>query len=129
MTLFKNSFTSLKSLPRIIDAIALRFNTPEQLQEVITWFVKVNVNYWIDFNQLRQLRDDHIDELGFSALAFDQSIERAEANVKWMELHYAEIVEWIGQQNWSKVILGSSKMFHELWRIRIHVCVLIWLEL
>ncbi len=45
--------------------------------------------------QLKQLKADHIEELGTAARAFDQSIERAEANVEWMTLHYQEVLDWL----------------------------------
>lgn len=34
---------------------------------------------------------------GTAARAITQSIERAEANVEWMSLHYQEVLDWILQ--------------------------------
>ena len=48
--------------------------------------------------QLKQFAADHADELGTASRAVTQSIERAEANVQWMSLHFQEIENWF-QQN------------------------------
>ena len=53
---------------------------------------KINTRVRVD--QLRQLRDDHLNQLGSSARV-QQAIELAESNVKWMNLHYQEIVNWL----------------------------------
>lgn len=54
--------------------------------------------YTFGNQQLKQLEEDHADELGTAARAIQQSIERAESNVEWMSLHYQEVLDWI-QQN------------------------------
>lgn len=64
--------------------------------------------------QLKKLKADHIEELGTAARAFDQSIERAEANVEWMTLHYQEVLDWLNYKPEPETDSGAIASFNFL---------------
>jgi len=53
----------------------------------------------LETNQLKAFEAAHKSELGSSERAVAQAIEKAEANVAWMEANYQPIWSWLKQQN------------------------------
>jgi len=49
--------------------------------------------------ELKAFEAAHKSELGSSERAVAQAIEKAEANVAWMEANYQPIWSWLKQQN------------------------------
>ena len=48
--------------------------------------------------QLRQFFDEFRDQLGGGLRSVQQSIERAERNVEWMDKNYYQIQIWLKEQ-------------------------------
>ncbi|GBM41512.1 hypothetical protein AVEN_17474-1 [Araneus ventricosus] len=44
---------------------------------------------------MKQFYEKHKNNLGTAKRAFEQTIENAEANVRWMDTNYAHIVQWL----------------------------------
>merc|ERR1712108_124120 len=53
----------------------------------------------LETNQLKSFEAAHKSELGSSERAVAQAIEKAEANVAWMEENYQPIWSWLKEQN------------------------------
>ncbi|XP_073687905.1 aminopeptidase N-like [Garra rufa] len=72
----------LFSFSGLINGITRRFSTPYELQ------------------QLRQFRDDYA-HIGFGSgtLAIQQSIERTQANIKWVEKNKEAVFKWFSDQS------------------------------
>ncbi|KAK2867020.1 hypothetical protein Q8A67_025137 [Cirrhinus molitorella] len=72
----------LFSFSGLINGVTKRFSTPFELQ------------------QLRQFRDDYA-HIGFGSgtLAIQQSIERTQANIKWVEKNQQAVLDWFNNNN------------------------------
>ncbi|GIY36508.1 aminopeptidase N [Caerostris extrusa] len=57
--------------------------------------VTSSLNTPFELTQLKEFYQLHKNRLGTAKRAFQQSIEGAEANVRWMDGHYAHIVTWL----------------------------------
>ncbi|CAL1295996.1 unnamed protein product [Larinioides sclopetarius] len=57
--------------------------------------VTSSLNTEFELSQLKQFYEKHKNNLGTAKRAFEQSIENAEANVRWMDTNYAHIVQWL----------------------------------
>uniref|UniRef100_H2SSR9 Aminopeptidase n=1 Tax=Takifugu rubripes TaxID=31033 RepID=H2SSR9_TAKRU len=71
----------LSPFPNLINGVTKRFSTAFELQ------------------QLQQFREDNA-EVGFGsgALALNQSIERTEANIKWISENKPNVLQWLEQE-------------------------------
>ncbi|GFT12414.1 aminopeptidase N [Nephila pilipes] len=57
--------------------------------------VTSSLNTQFELFQLKEFYAKHKNNLGTAKRAFQQSLENAEANVRWMDTNYAHIVQWL----------------------------------
>ncbi|XP_053202337.1 aminopeptidase N-like [Panonychus citri] len=60
--------------------------------------VSSSITIQYELNQFKSFYDKVRDDLGSAQRSFKQAIEKAEANVNWMNLNYREIEDWLNQQ-------------------------------
>ena len=48
--------------------------------------------------QMKSFREKHNEDLSKVKRAFDQMIQKTEANIAWMEKHYGDISQWLEQR-------------------------------
>ncbi|XP_071956915.1 aminopeptidase N-like [Antedon mediterranea] len=71
---------SLFQFSRLIEGVTNHFNTEFKLNEVLSFM------------------SDHPDQ-GTGRTAFTQSVEKIEANIRWMSTNYNEVNDWLQQQS------------------------------
>lgn len=77
-TLLKTRFAGAFNLAKLIKTVMGSFNTPFELK------------------QLKAFAADQAGQLASAERAMKQTIEKTEANVKWMSKNYATIEKWLG---------------------------------
>ncbi|XP_054718668.1 aminopeptidase Ey-like [Uloborus diversus] len=61
--------------------------------------VTSSLNTQFELRQLKDFYKQNKNNLGTAKRAFEQSVENAEANVRWMETNYAKLVSWLENTN------------------------------